>query len=72
MNSLYGTADKNELEKNEGKMYFLPDFAQLVTYINKRMAIRIERPASEKFSVGKTTLPYNVTTFKEVRMNSYS
>lgn len=63
--ALYGTAHKNERDKDLSKKVFLPDFPMLVTYIHAKMQARLSNNTGT-VSIGSKTLPYNVTTFTEV------
>ena len=66
---LYPSPEKKDHEKCDSTLDTLPEFPVLATYIHKKMTTRMERPASEKVTVGTTSLPYNITTFKEVSVN---
>lgn len=66
MKALYGTANVNERDNTDAKTLQLPEFPEIVNYIGKKMKVRMERPATEKFTVGTSLLPYNIAVFKEV------
>ncbi|XP_015114658.1 proteasome adapter and scaffold protein ECM29 [Diachasma alloeum] len=62
--ALYGTAHRNARDKLDEKELFLPDFPQLVLYINWQMGTRIT--SKRVIRVGNHTLPYNIATFNEI------
>ncbi|XP_012265500.2 proteasome adapter and scaffold protein ECM29 [Athalia rosae] len=63
--ALYGTAHKNERDKDFAKNVFLPDFPKLVTYIHSKMQARLSETTGT-VSIGSKTLPYNITTCTEI------
>ncbi|CAD6237411.1 GSCOCG00002299001-RA-CDS [Cotesia congregata] len=62
--ALYGTAHRNERYKSDSKEYQLPNFPEMILYVNQNTQTRIN--SNSKFSVGNHVLPYNITTFNEI------
>ncbi|XP_008560300.1 proteasome adapter and scaffold protein ECM29 [Microplitis demolitor] len=62
--ALYGTAHRNERYKADAKEYQLPNFPEMIVYVNQNTQTRIN--SNTKFSIGSHVLPYNVTTFNEI------
>lgn len=62
--ALYGTPHRNERDQLNSKEYFLPEFPQLIVYINWRTQTRMS--SNEKFYIGNHVIPYNVATFNEI------
>ncbi|XP_015601340.2 proteasome adapter and scaffold protein ECM29 [Cephus cinctus] len=64
--ALYGTAHKNERDKEDAKEIFLPDFPKLVSYIHSKLQARMNSSGTGKVNVGSKTLPYNIAAFTEI------
>ncbi|XP_074097479.1 proteasome adapter and scaffold protein ECM29 [Cotesia typhae] len=62
--ALYGTAHRNERYKSDAKEYQLPNFPEMILYVNQNTQTRIN--SNNKFSIGNHVLPYNITTFNEI------
>ncbi|KAF7987486.1 hypothetical protein HCN44_003248 [Aphidius gifuensis] len=60
--ALYGTSHKNE---RHTKDHYLPDFSNLVTYINWQLQTRLKNK-NQIVQIGNNTLPYNLTTYNEI------
>ena len=66
LKALYGTAYKNERDKQNVKEIPLPEFTKLISYVYLKSQAKINGPNSGKKDSTIKTLPYNNAAFTEV------
>lgn len=67
LKALYGTAYKNEREKQNLKEIPLPEFTKLVSYVHLKSRAKLNTSNSGKKDSIVKSLPYNNAAFTEVR-----